>query len=67
MAFPLPLSAAGLRMAVLALAAGLVLTGCDTLSSLTGRARDEDKPPEYVDRPVDQIYGDAWKKIRSED
>ena len=54
-------------MGLLALVAGLSLAGCDTLSDLTGRARDSDKAPEYVDRPVDLIYGDAWKKIRSED
>ena len=67
MASRLTFSASSLRMALMALAAGLVLTGCDTLNSLTGRTPDSDKPPEYIDRPVDQIYGDAWKKIRSED
>ncbi|MEJ0043814.1 MAG: outer membrane protein assembly factor BamD [Rhizomicrobium sp.] len=55
------------RPVLVALAAGLVLTGCDTLNGLTGRGRDEDKPPEYVERPIDQIYGDAWKKIRGSD
>ncbi len=32
-----------------------------------GTARDSDKPAEYVDRPVDQIYSDAWKKIAQDD
>ncbi|MBS0470686.1 MAG: outer membrane protein assembly factor BamD [Proteobacteria bacterium] len=50
---------------VLTLSVGLA--GCDTLNNLTGKARDDDKPPEYVERPVSQIYGDAWKKIRNED
>lgn len=61
------LNARSWRPVLLALAAGLVLTGCDTLNGLTGRGRDEDKPPEYIERPVDQIYGDAWKKIRNSD
>jgi outer membrane protein assembly factor BamD len=56
-------------MAALVLALGLGLAGCDTLGSVFGQgtARDEDKPVEYVERPVDQIYADAWKKIRSDD
>ena len=49
------------------LAAGLGLAGCDTPQGLTGRGADADKPPEYVERPVDQIYGDAWKKINGDD
>jgi outer membrane protein assembly factor BamD len=26
----------------------------------------DDKDPQYVERPVDQIYADAWKQIRAE-
>ena len=47
--------------------AGVSLAGCDTLNSLTGRTTDDAKEPEYIERPVDQIYGDAWKKINSAD
>lgn len=54
-------------MAALAVAAAVSLSACDTLSGLAGRPRDDDKPAEFVERPVDQIYGDAWKRIRSED
>jgi outer membrane protein assembly factor BamD len=56
-------------MAALALVAGFALAGCDTLGGLFGQgtARDADKPAEYVERPVNLIYEDAWKKIRNED
>ena len=58
-----------LRMAALALVAGFGLAGCDTLGGLFGQgtARDSDKPAEYVERPVNLIYEDAWKRIRNED
>jgi outer membrane protein assembly factor BamD len=53
------------RLAAVFLAAGIGLAGCDTLKDLLGEgtARDSDKPVEYVDRPVDQIYDAAWKQI----
>jgi outer membrane protein assembly factor BamD len=63
--FPKPARAAWLGM--LAVVAALGLAGCDTLSDLTGKAADQDKEPEYVERPVDQIYNDAWKKISDSD
>ncbi len=66
MALRLPHFARVLRLGVLVLAAGVSLAGCDTLNSLTGRG-DSDRAPEYVDRPVDQIYNDAWKKIAAGD
>jgi outer membrane protein assembly factor BamD len=56
-----------LAIAALAVVLGVGLTGCDTLGGLFGRARDEDKPAEYVERPVNLIYEDAWKRIRNED
>jgi outer membrane protein assembly factor BamD len=57
------------QLAALSLVLGLGLSGCDSLSSLLGQgtARDDDKPAEYVDRPVDQIYADAWKRIDNDD
>ncbi|MEI9988821.1 MAG: outer membrane protein assembly factor BamD [Rhizomicrobium sp.] len=57
------------RLAAVILVAGFGLAGCESLSNLFGQggARDADKPAEYVDRPVDQIYADAWKKINQED
>jgi outer membrane protein assembly factor BamD len=57
------------QLAALTLALGLGLTGCDSLKDAFGggTARDSDKPLEYVDRPVDQIYADAWKRIKNDD
>lgn len=57
------------RLAALTLVLGVGLSGCEAISNLLGEgtARDSDKPAEYVDRPVDQIYADAWKKIDNDD
>ena len=44
---------------------GTGLAGCDTINSLTGKSSDDAKEPEYIERPVDQIYADAWKQIRN--
>jgi len=52
----------------LVLGASLALAGCDTLDSLFGgdKPRDE-RDAEYVERPIDAIYNEAWKKIRNGD
>src|ERR1700682_1373469 len=56
------------RAVAVVLGAGFGLTGCDTLGGLLGSSgADNTKEPEYVERPVDLIYGDAWKKIRNGD
>ena len=57
------------QLAALTLVLGLGLSGCDSLKDAfgLGTARDSDKPIEYVDRPVDQIYADAWKRIKNDD
>ena len=55
------------RALFVVLLAGFSLSGCDTLNSLTGKASDDTKEPEYIERPVDQIYNDAWKKIHQGD
>jgi len=44
---------------------GTGLAGCDTINSLTVKSSDDAKEPEYIERPVDQIYADAWKQIRN--
>lgn len=48
---------------------GFGLAGCDTINStinsLTGKSSDDTKEPVYIERPVDQIYGDAWKQINN--
>lgn len=42
-----------------ALAAGFLLTGC----SMLGLGDSDDENAKYVERPVEQIYNDAWKQI----
>ncbi|HTK80357.1 MAG TPA: outer membrane protein assembly factor BamD [Rhizomicrobium sp.] len=39
----------------------MVLSGCSLFSS---SGSDDDKDTKYVERPVEQIYADAWKRIR---
>src|SRR3974390_1859278 len=46
---------------------GGLLSGCSLLNSLTGGGSDDTKDAEYVERPVEQIYDDAWKKIDDRD
>jgi outer membrane protein assembly factor BamD len=52
---------AALRGAAIALAAisAIVLSGCGNLGG-----GDDEKAATYVERPVEQIYADAWKKIK---
>src|SRR5438034_1360975 len=59
-------------LVVLALSTALALSGCDTLGSIFGSSdtadNDLNKDSEQLnERPVNQIYDDAWKKIREED
>jgi len=51
----------------LVLGSTLALAGCDTLNGLFGGGDKSDKEPEYVERPIDRIYGDAWKRIDDDD
>ena len=45
--------------------AALALGGCSWFDSQTSK---DDKPDaQYLERPIDQIYSDAWKKVRSGD
>ena len=39
----------------------LTLSGC----SIFGGSDDKPKEAVYLERPIDQIYSDAWKKVRS--
>ena len=52
-------------LATLVVASGL-LAGCSLWDSVTGSSED-DKDAVYVERPVEQIYDDAWKHIRDRD
>ena len=67
MALGISASRRTVRALFVVLVAGFGLAGCDTLSGLVGKSADDSKEPEYVERPVDLIYGDAWKKINSDD
>ncbi len=50
------------------LGASLALAGCDTINSMFGGGSGkDDKEPEYVERPIDRIYNDAWKRITDDD
>ncbi len=60
-----PLSRVSL-LAALMLAA-LPLAGCSLWDSLTGGSSNDEKSAEYVERPVEQIYADAWNKIEDRD
>jgi outer membrane protein assembly factor BamD len=53
---------------VLVLGASLGMSGCSTIGKWFGSDDKADsKDAEYVERPIDQIYADAWKKIRDSD
>jgi len=48
--------------------ASMLLGGCDTLGGIFGRDSGAgDKDIVYVERPIDAIYNDAWKKIKGGD
>jgi len=51
-------AARGLAIALCVLA----LTGC---GSLFGSRTNNDDQVQYIERPIDQIYADAWKQIRN--
>ncbi len=53
---------AGWRLAGLGLVAAFSLLGSGCTDALKG---DDDKDTQYVERPVDQIYNDAWKQINN--
>ncbi|HEY2885713.1 MAG TPA: outer membrane protein assembly factor BamD [Rhizomicrobium sp.] len=65
MALRLSASRRTIRAALVVALLGTGLAGCDTINSLTGKSADDAKEPEYIERPVDQIYADAWKQIRN--
>ncbi len=53
--------------AVLIVGAALTLSGCSWLSDVTKSSEDKERDAAYQERPIDQIYADAWKKVRNED
>jgi outer membrane protein assembly factor BamD len=51
--------------AVLVVSAAMTLSGCAWLDSQT--KPKEERDATYLERPIDQIYSDAWKKVRASD
>jgi outer membrane protein assembly factor BamD len=51
--------------AVLVVGFGLSLSGCAWFDRQIGK--DEKRDADYQERPIEQIYGDAWKKVRNGD
>jgi len=51
--------------AMLVVAATLTLSGCAWFDRQIGK--EEQRDAEYQERPIDQIYSDAWKKLRNRD
>jgi outer membrane protein assembly factor BamD len=45
----------------------VLLAGCSTIDSLIGKSNDEQRDADYQERPIDQIYAAAWKKVRGGD
>jgi outer membrane protein assembly factor BamD len=55
------------RLAVTVFSA-LLLCGCDTISGWFGGGSSEEKrDATYQERPIDQIYSAAWKRVRNSD
>lgn len=52
--------------AVLVLSGALALSGCAWLDRQTG-GKSEERDATYQERPIDQIYSDAWKKVNNGD
>ena len=51
---------------VFVVSAALALGGCSWLG-LGGDSSKDDQPAVYRERPIDQIYADAWKLVRNRD
>jgi outer membrane protein assembly factor BamD len=56
-----------LPLAACLVLAAAVLSGCSLFDSITGDSSTDDKDATYVERPVEQIYDDAWEKIDDRD
>jgi outer membrane protein assembly factor BamD len=54
-------------LVTLALGASLALGGCQSIDALFGTGDRDDKEAVYVERPIDAIYKEAWKKINDGD
>lgn len=63
--FVLPLGNRIAHGLVAMLAGALLLAGCSWLG--LGDSSSDDTNADYVERPVEQIYNDAWAKIKTHD
>ncbi|MDE2183633.1 MAG: outer membrane protein assembly factor BamD [Alphaproteobacteria bacterium] len=52
---------------VFAVSAALALGGCSWLGLGDSDKSKDDEPAVYKERPIDQIYADAWKQVRNRD
>jgi len=52
---------------VLVVTGAFALSGCSWLSSQTTPKEDQQRDAAYQERPIDQIYADAWKRVHSRD
>jgi outer membrane protein assembly factor BamD len=51
----------------LILSASIALSGCSLFDKATGKSDDDKRDAAYQERPIDQIYTDAWKRVRTGD
>jgi outer membrane protein assembly factor BamD len=51
---------------VLVLSSAFALSGCSWLSKQT-TSKEEQRDAAYQERPIDQIYADAWRRVRGRD
>lgn len=51
--------------AVLVVSVAMSVSGCAWFDRQTGK--EEKRDADYQERPIEQIYGDAWKKLRNND
>ena len=51
----------------LVLMASIALSGCSLFNKATGKDEDQQRDAAYQERPIDQIYADAWKQVRNSD
>ena len=57
----------GVRAVAVAALCGVMVAGCSSLGDLFGGDEKKDEAAVYVERPVERIYNDAWKRIRGRD
>ena len=54
-----------LLAAVLLVAGSAALSGCSLFDKATGKDEDQQRDAAYQERPIDQIYADAWRQVHA--